>query len=477
MKKAFFKIVLCLFLFPFFVNGQAEDEQKNTISPVVKKQYDEDLLSKEFHRNRRDALRAIMPDSSVAVFFSNPVRNRSNDINFDFHQDPNFQYLTGLNEPNSLLLVFKEVQDFDSLIDNEFVFIQDKDPRKEVWDGKRMGKTGVKELLGFSAVLFNYQFPDFKINFSEFNKILYVPFLDDLRDDKEDRGDLYSLYRHFKLKTEGNDKVNGKQLKDMMASLREVKLPEELALMRKAITMTCNAEVELMKALEPSMSEYQSQAIVEYFFKKNGSEHPGFPSILGGGENSCILHYSTNRKKLNNKDLLVVDIGAEYHGYTADVTRTIPVKGKYSMEQKLIYNIVLDAQNAGIAVCKAGNRFWEPNVKATEIIQKRLMELGIIKNPGEVNKYFIHGTSHYLGLDVHDAGLFGNLVSGNVITVEPGIYIPEGSDCDAKWWNIGIRIEDDILITAGDPENLSGSAPRSVEEIEKLMSEKSVFND
>nr|MBA3901631.1 M24 family metallopeptidase [Bacteroidota bacterium] len=189
-----------------------------------------------------------------------------------------------------------------------------------------------------------------------------------------------------------------------------------------------------------------------------------------------ILHYTTNRRTLKDGDLLVADVGAEYHGYTADVTRTLPVNGKFSKEQKIIYDIVLEAQTAGIAACKAGNKFKGPHNIATEIIRKRLMEHGIIKSPMESNLYFMHGTSHYLGLDVHDEGLYGNLAPGNVITVEPGIYIPEGSPCDPKWWNIGVRIEDDILITSGAPVNLSRYAPRTTEEIEKLMQEDSIFN-
>jgi Xaa-Pro aminopeptidase len=224
------------------------------------------------------------------------------------------------------------------------------------------------------------------------------------------------------------------------------------------------------------MTEYQAQAILEYFFKHFGAEYPGFPSILGAGENSCILHYVTNRRTLADGDLLVADVGAEYHGYTADVTRTLPVNGKFSPEQKIIYDIVLEAQTAGIKAARAGNKFTEPHNKATEIIQKRLMEQGIIKSPMEHRLYFMHGTSHYLGLDVHDAGLYGSLAPGNVITVEPGVYIPEGSPCDPKWWNIGVRIEDDILITKGEPVNLSGAAPRTTEQIEALMKEESLFN-
>lgn len=445
---------------------------------IANHQYDQDLLSKEFHKMRRDELRNLMPDSSVAVFFSNPVRNRSNDVNFQYHQDPNFYYLTGLREPNALLLVFKGVQDFDSLITNELLFVQDRDAKREIWDGRRLGKKGANEVLGFQTALVNNQFADFKIDFSKYKKVFFIPLDEGHHDDKGDRGDLSSLMNHFNKKIDGLGKrADGKKLWDLMASLREVKHKEELELLRKAVTMTCLAQVELMKALEPGMTEYQAQGIIEYYFKKYGSEHPGFPSIIGGGENSCILHYTTNRKPLYNKDMLVVDVGAEYHGYTADVTRTLPVKGKYSEEQKTIYNIVLEAQNAGIKACKAGNRFWEPNIMATQVIQRRLLGLGIIKKPNDVNKYFMHGTSHYLGLDVHDAGLYGNLVPGNVITVEPGIYIPEGSDCDPKWWNIGVRIEDDILITNGEPENLSESAPRTIEEIEKLMKEISIFNE
>lgn len=223
------------------------------------------------------------------------------------------------------------------------------------------------------------------------------------------------------------------------------------------------------------MKEYQSQAIVEYVFKTNGAEYPGFPTIMGAGENTCVLHYTSNRKPLEKNDLLVSDIGAEYHGYTADVTRTLPVNGMFSEEQKIIYNIVLDAQKAGIAQCKKGNKFWDPHDAATKIIAAKLVELGIIDKTYQVKEYFMHGTSHYLGLDVHDAGLFGSLQPGNIITVEPGIYIPAGSSCDKKWWNIGVRIEDDILITEGEPINLSEKAPREIAEIEQLMLEVGSF--
>ena len=219
-----------------------------------------------------------------------------------------------------------------------------------------------------------------------------------------------------------------------------------------------------MRAVLPGMKEHQTEAIVECIFKNGGAEYPGFPSIVGGGENSCVLHYVTNRKTLLWDDLLVTDIGAEYHGYTADVTRTIPVSGEFSGEQKIIYQIVLEAQEAGIKAAKSGNKFWEPHNQAKEIIQKRLMELGIIKESKEVTQYFMHGSSHYLGLDVHDLGNYGNLTKGNVITVEPGIYIPKNVVKDST----GQKLD--------NPEILSACCPKLMHEIEALMKEESLFN-
>jgi Xaa-Pro aminopeptidase len=258
-------------------------------------------------------------------------------------------------------------------------------------------------------------------------------------------------------------------LKEMLASIRELKSDEEVGLLQKAIDITCNAQIELMQNLEPGMAEYQAEALVEYVFKKEGAEQPGFPSILGGGENSCILHYTSNRKTMYEGELLVVDIGAEYHGYTADITRTMPVSGIFTREQGIIYDIVLKAQMEGIESCMPGNKFWSANEKAIDIIATGLMDNGIITRREDYRNYFMHGTSHYLGLDVHDVGLYGSLEPGNVLTVEPGIYIPIGSNCDKKWWNIGVRIEDDILITKTGYKVLSDCVPKSIAEIEQIM--------
>jgi Xaa-Pro aminopeptidase len=447
-------------------------------APAFAQSYDTDLLTKEFHHGRREAIRKGLPDSACAVFFSSPERVRANDTKFMYHQDPNFYYLTGLNEPNSVLIIFKEpITFYDTIIANELIFVQNRNPLQESWTGKLLGKEGVKTKLGFKYALLNEEFADFKIDFEKFYKVYHLELPDDAHDDKNNKGDLFSLIKHFKAKTDYKRKnLDGFSLYSLMASQREIKLPEEMVLMRKAIDMTCMAHAEVMRALIPDMKEYQAQAVVEYMFRNAGSEYVGYPSIVGGGENSCILHYETNRKMLVGGDLLVIDAGAEYHGYTADVTRTLPVDGTFSPEEKTIYNIVLEAQEAGIKACKAGAEFRASHKAAVAVIQKRLLELGIIKNANDFMDYFFHGTSHYLGLDVHDAGNYGRLAPGNIVTVEPGIYIPAGSPCDPKWWNIGIRIEDDILITAGEPEVLSGKLPKKPEEVEAMMKEESLFN-
>jgi len=445
---------------------------------LVNLDYDTDLLPKEFFEKNRNELRQLMPNNSVAVLFANPIRNRSNDVDYEYHQDPNFFYLSGLREPHAVILIFKEVQNFGNGVKtDELLFLQKRDSKNELWTGKRQGTEGAKEFLGIKSAFTGEEFAGFETELNSFEHILITSLPDDVRN-SDNKDDLFNLINSFQLKTEkSTDKIDDSSLNKMMAQLRQIKSDEEIVLLKKAIEMTCDAQIELMKALKPGMTEYQSEAIVEYVFKKNGAEYPGFPSILGGGENTCILHYTSNRKPLNGKDLLVSDIGAEYHGYTADVTRTLPTDGVFSEEEKIIYNIVYEAQKAGIAKCKPGNKFWDPHNAATEIISTKLMELGIIDKKYKVRDYFMHGTSHYLGLDVHDAGLYSPLEKGNVITVEPGIYIAEGSDCDPKWWNIGVRIEDDILITGDEPINLSEKAPRTIEEIETLMKEESKFED
>jgi Xaa-Pro aminopeptidase len=225
------------------------------------------------------------------------------------------------------------------------------------------------------------------------------------------------------------------------------------------------------------MSETEIQGLHEFVHKKYGAEHVGYPSIVGAGNNGCVLHYVDNNKTRVGNQLILMDVGAEYHGYTADVTRTIPANGKFSNEQKLIYNIVYEAQEAAFKKCKEGSSWQELNKAARDVVTEGLVKLGIAATKEEANKYYPHSLGHHIGLDVHDRNTSTKLKKGMVITIEPGIYIPDDSPCDKKWWGIAVRIEDDLLIKEKDYEILSSAAPRKADEIEKIIAEKSALDD
>lgn len=269
----------------------------------------------------------------------------------------------------------------------------------------------------------------------------------------------------------------GTMLRFVLDELRTVKTDEEMRVLQKAIDITAQAHREVMTQVRPGWAEYEIEALVEYTFKRLGAEYPGFPSIVGSAENSVILHYETNRRTTEPGDVVVIDVGAEYHGYTADITRTIPVAGRYSPEQRAIYEIVYAAQEAGIEASQAGSAFYAPHQASQRVLAEGLARLGLISGPNDqagLRRFFMHGTSHYLGLDVHDVGSGGPMLPGTVITVEPGLYIAAAEDIDPKWWNIGIRIEDDVLITEGRPVVLSHAVPRQIDEVEALMGSRPV---
>ena len=461
-----------------------------------------DYLSAQFHKERREALRTKLPLNSVALFFSNPIRNRANDVDFIFHQDPDFYYLTGYKEPNAVLVVFSNNQQTSGgKFYNELLYVQEKNPRAEQWTGVRLGMEGAKKELGFENVFNGLAFLNPGINYASFDTVFFKEFQEDTRNLKNEKADLYKLIGAFKSQIGYNEKVksqmdsnvqkelngkksitskkatiNTKSILTYMASLREKKTKEELVLLTKAVRISAMGQREIMKAMHPGMSESEIQGIHEFVYKKYGSEFEGYPSIVGAGNNGCVLHYIENSKTKVENELVLMDLGAEYHGYTADVTRTIPANGKFSTEQKLIYDLVYEAQEAGITAAKIGNNFNAPDAVARKIISAGLVKLGIVKNENESRKYFPHGTSHHIGLDVHDPGLYNSFEADLVVTVEPGIYIPIGSDCDKKWWGIAVRIEDDILITSNGPVNLSAEAPRKSDAIEQLMQEKSMLD-
>ncbi|MDT0552132.1 aminopeptidase P family protein [Urechidicola vernalis] len=451
-----------------------------------------DYLKSDFHKDRREQLRKSMPENSVAVFFANPIRNRANDVDHVYHQDPNFYYLTGYREANSVLLIFSEEQTSDDGTFNELIYVQKRDPRTEQWEGIRLGTEGVGSQLGFANAYNGEDFKDIPVDFSTFDKVMFTDFKNDVRDNKRDDADLYSLIEQFKTKAsyqatpaivpadekivEVETNIDVRGLRTLMASLREIKTEEELVLLKKACEISAVGQMEVMKAMNSSLSEREIQGIHEYVYRKYNSEFQGYPSIVGVGNNGCVLHYVENTKMSAGKDLVLMDLGAEYHGYTADVTRTIPANGKFNKEQRAIYDLVYAAQEAGIEGTVVGATTREIDALGRKIINEGLLALGIIDSVSQGRKYFPHGTSHHIGLDVHDLSKYGPLEENMIITVEPGIYIPEGSDCDPKWWGIAVRIEDCILITKDGPINFSGMAPRHADEIEDLMKEESILN-
>ena len=502
-------------------------------------------LSSDFHRERRLQLREKLPSNSVAVFFSSPIRNRANDVDFEYHPDPNFYYLTGWNEPHAVLFVYSVPQNDAQGTYYEKLYVRERDARNEMWNGKRLGLEGAQK-MGFDRVDLKQNFINEPHGFDQFDTVFMFDFKNDVRD-TSDPSDLFDLQKQFKQAIHFPENFDAKryrlyqrirqakpeevpsirrminyyaqsdatlmedpviqdfmskaedetvltdlktrsafllkdynydidQLGTYMAELREIKTPEEVQLLKKAIQISAQGQREVMKAIKPNMTEREVQGIHQLVYKKYGAAHEGYPSIVGAGDNACVLHYITNDKTDLKDQLILMDLGAEYNGYTADVTRTIPVSGTFSPEQRALYQIVYDSQTAGIKAAQVGASFSAIAAACNKVVQEGLMELGIIAAPEEYRRYLPHGVAHHIGLDVHDPGLYQNLQPQMIITVEPGIYIPKDSPCDPKWWNIGIRIEDDILITEKGPVNLSEDAPRAWDEIEALMKEKSALD-
>jgi Xaa-Pro aminopeptidase len=498
-----------------------------------------DYLSKEFHAGRRQALRDLMPANSVTVIFSYPEQVFANDVNYVYHPNPDLYYFSGYKEPNSVLLVFKDLQaDGDSSY-NEVLFVRHRDAGREQWTGRRLGVEGAKSQLGFKRAYNSEDFAKFPVDFKKFANVYYDALPEDVTGDGS-TGELKKLIAAFKTKA-GIADVDRQAVSDMnlianrttpqnlsrmvtylkgkynndlskasplvqellakpdsatlvavkakigntlggnmgfstfTSTLRGVKTAEEIAVLKKAVEISSLAHLEVMKAVKPTMSEREVEGIMTYVHKRYGAEDEGYPPIVGAGANGCILHYEENSATKLNNQLLLMDVGAEYHGYSADVTRTVPANGKFTEEQKAIYQLVYDAQEEIFKLCKAGVPYASLEQKSVEILSAGLLKLGIIKDASEVRKYYPHGCSHHLGLDVHDKGGRGNLEENWVITVEPGIYIPAGSPCDKKWWNIGVRIEDDVQIGKDSGTILSIDAPRKWQDVEKAATEKSIF--
>ncbi|HSH74632.1 MAG TPA: aminopeptidase P N-terminal domain-containing protein, partial [Longimicrobiales bacterium] len=436
--------------------------------------YEHDHTSVEFHRSRRGAVLGLLPHNAIALFFGAPTRNRQNDVSYEYRQSSDLLYLTGSEEPGSVLLLAPEGVEVDGERAREILFVPPRDPSQEVWLGRRFGTEGAMRQLGVELAVEATRFDEIvaPLLVSADHQVFHleVPeavardtplaaqvqtFLAHVRPIDLPRGRDASLLAQAiaasspelfgRLKEAGlrpaafqdathrawaeafassvgyeewaarrtellRGRSEGTVLRIVLDELRTVKTDEEMRLLQRAIDITAEAQREVMTQVEPGWAEYEIEALVEYTFKRSGAEYPGFPSIVGSAENSVILHYETNRRTTEPGDVVVIDIGAEYHGYTADITRTIPVNGRYSPEQRAIYELVYAAQEAGIDAARAGNVLYAPHQAASRVLAEGLAELGLISGPEDqvgLRRFFMHGTSHYLGLDVHDVGSGG----------------------------------------------------------------------
>lgn len=425
----------------------------------------EKLRPDEF-RARRERVKAALGAGTVGIVLTNPIRNRNNDVDYFYRGDSNFLYLTGFEEDSAALVLIPDGFDFDGKKVTEILFCNVPTQFSMTWLGYRMGPEHAMKLLGIEAALPNSQFGATLAKIPATKVSVSIP-------PNPEPGMIGTM--NTSIAAYRADKEAGPNLRQMILQHRQIKSPWEIELLKRAAEISALAHVEAIRAVQPGMHEYEIDALYRYVFRREGCADLGYEPIVGSGPNSTILHYNTNRRKMLDGDLLLVDAAGEYMGYSADVTRTYPVNGKFTPEQRAIYEIVLRAQEEGIAMCRAGVSTGQIGNRISQILAEGLIALGIIQSRSELSRYYMHGFGHGIGLDVHDP-MPGILVAGVVLTVEPGIYIKEGSPCDPKWWNIGVRIEDAILVTDGDPANLSAGAPRTIEDIERLMQETGIGN-
>lgn len=430
-------------------------------------------LPVEFYKQRREEFIEQMPDSALAVFVAAEPKNRSNDTYYLYRQENSLLYLSGCQEPQSALLLFKRPITINGRNTQEVLFVRPRDPSEEIWTGRRLGPEGARVMLQIKVVESTEKLEEFLMRFLREQKSAFrIVLFPTVRTRNQTAIPAAQLWVEQLFRQAG---FAVQSAAPILARMRISKSPEEIRLIQKATDITVAAHLQAIMSCEPEMYEYELAAVAEYVFKKMGCAYTAYPSIVGSGENSVILHYDATRKKMQAGELVVMDMAGEYEGYASDVTRTIPVSGKFSPEQRVIYELVLKAQEMAIAECKVGNPFHAPHLKAVEVITEGLLKLGIIQDRSEYRRYFMHGTSHHVGLDVHDPS-WGALGENHIITVEPGIYIAAGSPCDKKWWNIGVRIEDVVWITKDGPRVLSAALPKTPDAIEALMQKKGLGN-
>ncbi|PZR58942.1 MAG: Xaa-Pro aminopeptidase [Candidatus Meridianibacter frigidus] len=412
----------------------------------------------------------------AAVIPAARTRLRNNDTEYEFRQDSDFYYLTGFSEPDAVLVLASHHDE------RSILFVQPRDRAQEIWTGKRHGIEGALAHFGVDAAYeigeLDSRLPDYLVGADTLYYALG-------QEDVLDRRVMAALNAaRQRVRRGGNAPRTIEEPGKFLHEQRLFKTPAEIELMRKAGEITRLGHVAAMRATRPGVTEYQLEAIIEHTYRMNGAQDTAYPSIVASGDNATILHYNTNREELRDGDLVLVDSGCEYNNYASDVTRTWPASGRFSPEQRAIYDIVLDAQKAGIDQVRAGNSYWAYHEAAVARIVEGLIELRLLHGSRDENietqkyrDYYMHNTGHWIGLDVHDVGryrqedgtTYRTLSPGMVMTVEPGIYVHRDLDCDERFKGIGVRIEDDILCTPAEPDNLSANIPKEVEELESVV--------
>jgi Xaa-Pro aminopeptidase len=432
------------------------------------------ISRKEFIRRRKQLMR-MMGRDSIAIIPTAPERTRNRDVEFPFRADSDFYYLTGFPEPEAVAVLAPGRRHGEYLL-----FCRERDPQMETWTGRRAGTAGAVESWDADDAFPVGDIDDILPGLLERCDRVFYTMGNDPAFDRRILDWVNRLRRGGRAGTRAPDEFIS--LEHLLHDMRLYKSRSEVRVMRAAAKVACSGHRRAMQACRPGMHEYEIEAELLHEFRSAGMV-PAYPSIVGGGENGCILHYTANASELQGGDLLLIDAGAEYDCYASDVTRTFPVSGRFSEAQKALYEVVLAAQLAAIKKVAPGNHWNAPHTAAVRVLTRGLIRLGILKGkPAELirqeayRRFYMHRTGHWLGMDVHDVGDYkvgGEwrvLEPGMVLTVEPGLYIPAGSrGVSRKWWNIGIRIEDDVLVTRDGHEVLSAAAPKTVAEIESAM--------
>ena len=423
---------------------------------------------------RRNQLGAMLPKNSALVIAGASTQYRNADSSHAFRQDSNFWYLSGFNEAEStLVLLINEENDVQSI-----AFVPEKNELKEIWDGYRAGPEGAMQDHGFDLAFNNTEINDRLPDLLAGHNQVYYP----VGKSKTLDADIIDWIKSAKSKDRHSSAIDIADASSKVGNQRLIKDEDEIEIMRKACKISAEAHVEAMKFVKPGMTEQEIEAFYQYEFSKRGGRFSAYTPIVAGGENACVLHYVENSKPLKDGELLLVDAGCEFELYASDITRTYPINGKFTEPQLAIYEVVLEAQLKSIEAISTNNNVMDAQIISEKVITQGLIDLGILQGSmdelheaGAFRDFYMHKIGHWLGIDVHDAGDYmedGDYMKfkpGMVTTVEPGIYISSSADVEDKWKGIGIRIEDDILVTPNGNENLTAFVPSNPREIEALM--------